>query len=165
MGPTGGGGTLTDQELAAVGVREPPRHAGAFFPGPRPHGLPGDSNGRRHGAARGRTGAAQVRLRRTTGTQTAQVKARAHDVKVQAGKTYAIDLESKQFNAYLVVQDAQGKTLAENDDIVPNVNLNSRLLFTAPTDGTYRLVATSFEGRGSGAYTLTITEWKKASAD
>ena len=50
-------------------------------------------------------------------------------------------------------------------DIVPNVNLNSRLLFTAPADGTYRLVATSFQQRGQGDYTLTITNWKKAGAD
>jgi hypothetical protein len=66
-----------------------------------------------------------------------------------------------------VVQPAadQGKTLAENDDIVPNVNLNSRLHFTAPADGTYRLVATSFQQRGQGDNTLTIAEWRKASAD
>ena len=35
-------------------------------------------------------------------------------------------------------------------------NLNSRLLFTAPADGTYRLVATSFEGMGIGTYYLTV---------
>jgi tetratricopeptide (TPR) repeat protein/predicted Ser/Thr protein kinase len=100
--------------------------------------------------------AGNVHTERFTGVLTAQDRERVHEVKLHAGRTYVLDLESKQFDAYLKAQDAQGKTLGENDDIVPGVNLNARLIFTAPADGTYRLVATSFEERGRGAYTLTV---------
>jgi hypothetical protein len=37
-----------------------------------------------------------------------------------------------------------------------------RLIFTAPADGTYRLVATSFEQSGTGAYTLTVRTFAEA---
>ena len=93
---------------------------------------------------------------------TAQDKEQVHEMKLQAGQVYLIDLESTAFDAYLRLHDAKGKLLAENDDIIPNVNLNSRLLFTAPADGTYRLVATSFEQRGTGAYTLTVRSFVEA---
>ena len=89
------------------------------------------------------------------GALTAKEREQVHEVKLQAGQTYVIDLESKQFDTYLKMQDAKGKLLAENDDISPE-NQNSRLLFTAPADGTYRLVATSFGGMGTGAYDLIV---------
>jgi hypothetical protein len=53
------------------------------------------------------------------------------------------------------LHDGQGKLLATNNDIAPG-DSNARLLFTAPRDGVYRLGATSFQGRGRGAYTLTV---------
>ncbi len=100
--------------------------------------------------------AAHVHTERFPGTLTAQIKEQPHQVTWQAGKTCLIDLESSAFDTVLRLHDAKGKLLAENDDIVPGVNLHSRLIFTPKEDGTYRLVATSFEQRGSGAYTLTI---------
>jgi hypothetical protein len=109
--------------------------------------------------------AAHVHTERFTGTLTAQDKEQGHEVKLQAGQTYLIDLASSQFNTYLRLHDGQGKLLDKNDDIVPGVNLNSRLVFTPAQDGTYRLVATSFQQSGQGDYTLTITSWKKAGAD
>lgn len=74
--------------------------------------------------------------------------------------TYVLDLESPAFDAFLILEDAAGKKLSEHDDITPGVNTNSRLIFEAPADGVYRIVATSFEQRGAGAYTLTIREFK-----
>ncbi|HYT89064.1 MAG TPA: PPC domain-containing protein [Gemmataceae bacterium] len=58
-----------------------------------------------------------------------------------AGKTYVIDMSSPQFDTYLRLEDDKGKVVAENDDISPT-NLNSRIVFTAPKDGAYRIVAT-----------------------
>jgi tetratricopeptide (TPR) repeat protein len=97
------------------------------------------------------------------GQLSAKVAEQRHPIKMTASKTYVIDMESPQFDTYLRLEDDKGKVLAENDDISPQ-NLNSRIIFTAPKDGTYRIVATSFEHRGSGAYTLTIREFtpKKA---
>jgi hypothetical protein len=80
-------------------------------------------------------------------------------VKLQAGQTYAFDLESTAFDAFLRLEDARGKKLAENDDIEPGVILNARLVFTPQTSGSYRLVATAFEGHGMGPYTLVIREF------
>ncbi len=89
-----------------------------------------------------------------TATETLQV----HKFKMTAGKTYLIDLESIAFDTYLILQDPHGKVLAENDDISPD-NPNSRLLVMAKQSGVYRLVATSFQQRGVGAYTLRIREF------
>jgi hypothetical protein len=105
---------------------------------------------------------ASVRTERFRGTLTAREKERTHEVKLQAGQAYVIDLESAQFDAYLRLHDAGGKLLAENDDILPGVNLNARLFFTAPAEGGYRLVATSFEQRGTGSYTLTVRSFLPA---
>jgi tetratricopeptide (TPR) repeat protein/serine/threonine protein kinase len=85
----------------------------------------------------------------------AKQREQTHPLQMSAGMTYVIDLESPQFDTYLRLEDSQGKVLAENDDISKD-NLNSRILFTPKEDGTYRIIATSFQQRGSGAYTLTI---------
>jgi serine/threonine protein kinase/Tfp pilus assembly protein PilF len=96
-----------------------------------------------------------------SGTLTAKDSEQVHEVKMSAGKTYAIDLTSEEFDTYLRLESAQGKVLAENDDIDYPKNLNSRILFTPQEDGLYRLVATSFQRRGRGAYTLTIREFQR----
>jgi hypothetical protein len=87
---------------------------------------------------------------------------RTHEWKLVAGRTYVLDLESAAFDAFLKLESPAGKLLAEKDDIVPGVNRNSRLIFTAPQDGVYRIVATSFEQSGTGPYTLRIREFKQA---
>jgi serine/threonine protein kinase/Flp pilus assembly protein TadD len=84
-----------------------------------------------------------------------------HEVKLRAGTMYVIYLKSKEFDTFLVLKDATGKTLLENDDIIPAVDTNSRLIFTPKEDGVYRLVASAFENSGVGRYTLTIREFIK----
>jgi thiol-disulfide isomerase/thioredoxin len=76
----------------------------------------------------------------------------------EAGKTYKIDLHSGDFDAYLFLKDNAGKTLAENDDIDPGMNLDSRIIHTVDKAGTYRILATSFDGSKTGAFTLTVVE-------
>jgi len=61
--------------------------------------------------------------------------------------------DPKALDPYLVLQDADRKTLAEDDD--SGGNLNARITFRAPADGIYRLRATSF-GAGRGPFTLTV---------
>jgi hypothetical protein len=77
-----------------------------------------------------------------------------HEVKLQAGTVYVFDLESKMFDAYLKLQDAQGQTLAEDDN--SGEYGNSRLVFTPAHSGTYRLVATSLVPQSIGYYTMTV---------
>jgi tetratricopeptide (TPR) repeat protein len=89
------------------------------------------------------------------GTLTPTKREERHELKLPAGQILIIDMESPQFDTFLRLEDDQAKVLAENDDISPD-NLNSRLVFTTPKAALYRIVATSYQQRGRGAYTLTI---------
>jgi hypothetical protein len=75
-----------------------------------------------------------------------------HTLKMKQGQTYQIDLMSRAFDAFLRLEDESGKELASDDD--GGGGLNSRIFFKAPRDGSYRLIATSFDGK-AGPYTLT----------
>jgi hypothetical protein len=68
-------------------------------------------------------------------------------------------MQSKQFNTYLRLEDAKGKTLAENYDIGAAKNLNSRILFMPKADGVYRVIATSFQQQGRGEYEIIVREY------
>jgi WD40 repeat protein/tetratricopeptide (TPR) repeat protein/tRNA A-37 threonylcarbamoyl transferase component Bud32 len=92
---------------------------------------------------------------RLRGTLTPARQEQVHPLTMSAGKTYMIDMESPAFDTYLRLEDNQGQVLAENDDISPS-NLNSRIIFRPEKDGPCRIVATSFQRRGSGEYALTI---------
>jgi hypothetical protein len=96
------------------------------------------------------------------GTLSAKETSKVHEIKMTAANTYVIDMESKVFDTFLKLEDAKGKLLDENDDIVPGAYLNSQLVFTAPTDGIYRIVATSLQQTGTGPYALRIREFKGA---
>ena len=85
-----------------------------------------------------------------------------YQVKLAAGKTYVIDMVSpdqKALDPFLILLDAVGKKLAEDDD--SGGGLNARITFRAAKAGTYRIQATSFNG-GAGAFTLTVREQAKA---
>jgi hypothetical protein len=94
------------------------------------------------------------------GTLTAKRTEQAHQVKMSAGNTYLIDMTSAEFDTYLRLETAQKKVLAENDDIGPG-NHNSRIIIMPKEDGVYRIIATSFQQRGVGTYTLTIREFQR----
>jgi hypothetical protein len=96
---------------------------------------------------------------RWEGVLTANKKEQVCELRLQKGKTYAFDLQSPQFDAYLRLLDATGKTLAENDDVEPGVKPDARVVWTAPADGTYRLIATSLGQQGTGSYTLILREF------
>jgi hypothetical protein len=98
---------------------------------------------------------------RLEGTLSAKETTKVHEIKMTAANTYVIDVEIKAVDTFLKLQDAKGKLLAKNDDISPD-NQNSRIMFTAPADGVYRIVATSFEQAGAGPYTLRMREFKDA---
>ncbi len=79
-----------------------------------------------------------------------------HDFKMQAGKTYTIDLLSEDFDAYLRLENDDKGKLAEDDDSAGNNN--ARILFTPESAGTYRLVVTTCDAGQFGAYRLVIRE-------
>ena len=78
-----------------------------------------------------------------------------YDVKMSANKTYTIDLSSRQFDAYLRLLDPEGKQVAQDDDT--GGDNNARISYRPPSDGIYRIVATTFNTR-LGLFVLKIRE-------
>jgi hypothetical protein len=70
-----------------------------------------------------------------------------------AGDVVIIDVTSDQIDPYVVLGDAQGNVLTENDDISSN-NLNSHLEYSLPASGSYLV---GVLGYSPGPYTLTLT--------
>jgi Ca2+-binding EF-hand superfamily protein len=75
-------------------------------------------------------------------------------VKLEAGKTYQIDHVSKALDAYLYLEDSDGDILAQDDD--SGGGTNARIVHRATTTGTYRVVATSLNGKGLGTFSLSL---------
>ncbi len=104
-------------------------------------------------------------------TLDAKTTRRVYKVKFLAGKTYQIDMTSPNFTGvdpFLRLLDAAGKELASNDDIDTDAkNFNSRIIYRAPTTGTYQIMASSFRYQvpakqfgdsGQGPYNLEVRE-------
>ncbi len=87
------------------------------------------------------------------------LRAKSYQVKLAGGKAYVIEMNSKQFDPYLVVQDADGKTIAEDDD--GGGALNSRLLLTPAKDTVFKIHAAALTGVGS--FVLKVKEAAAAS--
>jgi tetratricopeptide (TPR) repeat protein len=70
-----------------------------------------------------------------------------------AGDTVTIAMNSPDFDTYLVLLSPSGEELATNDDYARS--LNSTIVFTLPSTGTYKVLARSFSGQG-GNYVVTV---------
>lgn len=68
-----------------------------------------------------------------------------------------IYLESQDFDTYLMLLDAQGNKLAENDDRGEDSS-NSFLHVTLPKQNTYRVVVNSYQAQSQGKYNLRVVE-------
>jgi serine protease Do len=82
-------------------------------------------------------------------------RAKVYNLAMTADKTYVFDLVSKQFDAYLILQDPAGQTIAHDDD--GGEGLNSRLRFRCTADGTYTIIATGL-GNPLGEFELRVRE-------
>ncbi len=81
-----------------------------------------------------------------------------HTCKLSSKKSYTIDLTAG-FDAYLRLEDANGRQLASDDDGGPG--RNSRIRFSPTMDGEYRIFATSYSNGKAGRYTVVVREAKK----
>jgi hypothetical protein len=81
--------------------------------------------------------------------------AKVHKLALKEGLVYVIDLVSKEFDAYLRIEDAGGKQLAEDDD--GGGGLNARLFFIPPATAEYSVIATAFKTK-TGKYRLTVQQ-------
>ena len=100
-------------------------------------------------------------------------------IELQAGKTYTFTLEGDGKGAggdtdtledpILMLLDAKGGLVMENDDIMAVRSLESHLMFTPPQDGKYHLSVSAFTGNpgqaNAGSYTLTVQERPAGPAD
>lgn len=82
-----------------------------------------------------------------------KVPGKMHEIKLAKGKLYSIILVSNDFDSYLRLVDAAGKTIAEDDDSYGNAN--ARIKYTPANDEVVKVYACTFAG-GGGAYTLFI---------
>ncbi len=85
-------------------------------------------------------------------------------VQFQAGGTYTINLVGRAggggtlADPFLRLHDSGGTLLASNDDIAPGSNSDSRLVFTAPSSGTYYVDAGSFVDGYTGSYRVDVSQ-------
>lgn len=70
-----------------------------------------------------------------------------------AGQSVTITMTSDDFDTVIELVDAQGQQVAFNDDY--GRTLNSTIVVTLPSSGTYKVFARSFSG-GGGSYLITV---------
>jgi hypothetical protein len=75
----------------------------------------------------------------------------------EAGQQITIELTSSDFDAYLILQDSNGRNIAVDDDGGSNGN-DARLVVTLPSSGRYQALVTTYHPSGRGVYTLTVAE-------
>jgi WD40 repeat protein len=80
---------------------------------------------------------------------------RPYTVPLEKDRLYTISLESADFDAFLRLQDEQGKELASSDDGEGN---DARIVFQPSQPGSYRIIATTAEKNETGSFRLRITE-------
>jgi len=81
---------------------------------------------------------------------------RAFDVALTAGRRYIIDMDSADFDAYVKLRNSDGTVVAFEDEC--GALRNARIVFEPSVSGTYRVIATSFAERATGAFRLTVCE-------
>jgi len=82
---------------------------------------------------------------------------KVYKVKLAEGKTYQIDLKSKDFDAFLRVEDATGMEVAFNDDARGGGTYDSRVIYKPAKSGEYSIIATSLDSK-PGKFQLTLAE-------
>ncbi|GAB4186742.1 MAG: hypothetical protein Fur006_26170 [Coleofasciculaceae cyanobacterium] len=70
----------------------------------------------------------------------------------RVGQRVQIDMVSREIDSYLILIDPNGNELAQDDD--SGGSPNARIVATLPVDGTYLLMANSYEAGQAGTYAL-----------
>ncbi|WP_239121379.1 MULTISPECIES: trypsin-like peptidase domain-containing protein [Spirulina sp. CCY15215] len=78
-----------------------------------------------------------------------------HRFRGLAGQSVSLRLESPDFDTYLILVDANGEKLGENDDFTEG-DTNSQIEVRLPRDEVYRVIVNSYAQEGRGRYQLTI---------
>ena len=80
----------------------------------------------------------------------------AYSFEGREGQRILVEMDSAEFDPYLILLSPQGQDIAQDDD--GGGNLNARLSFTLPEDGTYTILANSYSPRETGAFELSLSE-------
>ena len=102
------------------------------------------------------------------GELTVNEPAKVHSVKLQADKTYQIDLTSTAFNGYLILEDSAQKILMQRGDEGgerkgPPRHQDPSIVFRPTKTDTYRITATTKPFPSvKGAYSLSVFEYPNA---
>jgi hypothetical protein len=80
---------------------------------------------------------------------------KVYAIKLVKGKSYQIDMMSKQVDCFLRLEDPRGQQADQDDD--SGGAFDARISFNCMEDGVYRIVATTYLG-GTGPFTLTVKE-------
>lgn len=79
----------------------------------------------------------------------------SYEIAGSAGQRVTISLDSSEFDTFLGLLDSEGNLIASNDD-ANDSNPNSFTSAVLPNDGTYTVVATSYQPSANGGYRLTM---------
>ncbi len=84
---------------------------------------------------------------------------KAYPVQLKKGTTYIVDMVKKKagdsLDPYLYLENPTKQIVAQDDD--SGGDRNARIVFRAPADGEYRIIASCLTPQGSvGDYTLTV---------
>ncbi|MGF1582286.1 MAG: tetratricopeptide repeat protein [Gemmataceae bacterium] len=80
-----------------------------------------------------------------------------HKIQLKFDRKYTIEVRSLHFDSFLIVFDPSGqRRLAQNDDIAPKANLNSRVSLRVPKTDTYVVRVTTARPKQVGAYSLHV---------
>jgi hypothetical protein len=82
-----------------------------------------------------------------------------YKVKFKKGDKVVIEMKSKEMDSVVVVETAKKMILDFNDDDPAGNTLDSKLEFTAPDDGEYRIIATNLDKK-AGDFHLTVAKAK-----
>ncbi len=82
---------------------------------------------------------------------------RLHYLDLNAGTTYAIRIESTEFNAHLAIEDLDGNLLVSDADCMTG-DVTGCIWFTPPATDNYRFVVTASPPLNEGFYTVTVRE-------
>lgn len=80
----------------------------------------------------------------------------------RGGQHLVLELTSSDFDAFLLLRDANGGLIGSDDD--SGEGQNARLHAVLPRDGTYLVIATGFGESARGRYTLSVSGWEPPDA-
>jgi hypothetical protein len=85
---------------------------------------------------------------------------KVYKLRLKKGDKVEIQMKSTDVDSVVVVENSKNVVLAFNDDDPSGGTLNSRLVWTAPENDEYNIIATNLRKKKSGNYELTVTKAK-----